>query len=307
MNLARLPAKANALQTAPDLELSDQDFQQIARMVHTDFGLHLQESKKALVFSRLARRVRDLGLPGFAEYVAHVGSKQGEAEKNNMLSALTTNVTQFFREAHHFDQLRNEVLPPLIKQARGGARIRLWSAACSAGQEPYSMAATLLGLCPDAARLDIKILATDIDPVILEKARAGRYPKEELMAIPAPLRDRSTRKIADSDQEFEIAPELRELITFNIVNLVADWPMKGAFDVILCRNVAIYFDKETQARLWRRFTTQLKPGGYLMIGHSERLGDTEVKAYRSAGITAYQKHADTPAASPDRHSKENRK
>ena len=307
MSLAKLPSIPLGASAASEMNLSDRDFQAIATMVHTEFGLHLQASKKALVFSRLARRVRDLGLPGFGDYVAHVSSKDGEAEKNNMLSALTTNVTQFFREGHHFDQLRNEVLPPLIKRARSGTRVRIWSAACSAGQEPYSIAATLLGLCPDAARLDIKILATDIDPVIIAKAREGRYPMEELSAIPPPLRDIATRKVPGSDKEFHIAPELKQLITFNIVNLVGDWPMKGAFDVILCRNVAIYFDKETQARLWRRFTTQLNPGGYLMIGHSERLPDAEARAFSSVGITAYQKHVSTPATALDRNVKEDRK
>lgn len=307
MSLNRPLAQPKPLTASSDLDLSDRDFEAISAMVHADFGLHLQSSKKALVFSRLARRVRELGLPDFASYVAHVKSKEGSDEKGNMLSALTTNVTQFFRESHHFEQLRTEVFPRLIQQARDGTRVRLWSAACSAGQEPYSMAATLLSLCPDAAKLDIKILATDIDPVILAKAREGRYPIEELEAIPRPLREVATRQVPGSAKEFEISPAVKQLVTFNIVNLIGEWPMKGSFDVILCRNVAIYFDKSTQARLWQRLNHILKPGGYLMIGHSERLSDDQNSDFTSVGITAYRKTLKGTAHPPDRSPKEDRK
>jgi chemotaxis protein methyltransferase CheR len=164
----------------------------------------------------------------------------------------------------------------------------------------------LLGLCPDAGRLDIKILATDIDPVIVAKARVGRYPVEELAAIPQNLRDLAARPVPGAPKEFEIATEVKQLITFNIVNLVGDWPMKGSFDVILCRNVAIYFDKETQARLWQRFNDLLKPGGYLMIGHSERLSDAQARHFSSVGITAYRKNPNNSAAVLDRNPKDDR-
>lgn len=307
MTLGQARPKIREPSSPAELELTDADFQTISKIAYTDFGLYLQPSKKALVFSRLARRVRDLGLPDFASYVSHVTDANSTGEKSKMLSALTTNVTQFFREKHHFDQLETEVFPGLIKLARSGAKVRLWSAACSAGQEPYSLAASLIGLCPDAGRLDIKILATDIDPAILEKARAGRYPSEERAAIPQKLREIATQPVSGSPGEFEITPSVRQLVTFNSVNLIADWPMKGAFDVILCRNVAIYFDKETQARLWQRLNVILKPGGYLMIGHSERLSDAQNKDFSSVGITAYRKTLNAPAAQLDRNSKEDRK
>lgn len=288
MTLAK--AKNKDISRTTELELSDHDFERISSMVRNEFGLNLQYSKKAFVFSRLARRVRELQLPDFGSYLSHVNSTDGEAEKSNMLSALTTNVTHFFRESHHFEQLRTEVLPDLARLARSGERVRLWSAACSAGQEAYSLAATLLHVCPEATQLNVKILATDIDPVIINKAREGRYPLEELSAIPQNLRDIATRQIQGSPQEFEMSPEIRKLITFNIVNLVGDWPMKGSFDVILCRNVAIYFDKETQAQLWQRFKLLLKPGGYLLIGHSERLDETQSEDFKSVGITTYRKN-----------------
>lgn len=269
-----------------DYPFTDGDFAAIAELARTRFGLHLDGSKKQLVYSRLARRLRRLELATFGHYREMLMGPSGADEQREMLSALTTNVTQFFREAHHFDFLRGEVLPDLIARARAGGRVRLWSSGCSAGQEAYSLAMTVLDLCPDADKLDLRILATDIDPRILQHAVRARYSAAERAAIPRPLH----AWLVDRGREgFSIGPAARRLVSFGELNLIEDWPMRGTFDAIMCRNVAIYFDAATQERLWRRFSERLSPGGHLMIGHSERVAGPAVDQLRSSGITTYTK------------------
>lgn len=272
-------------QTGGDMRFTDADFAAIAKRAQADFGLHLPESKKDLVYSRLSKRLRQLGLQDFRAYCALLEGPDAGDERTQMLSALTTNVTQFFREAHHFGMLRDTVLPPLVKAAREKRRVRIWSAGCSAGQEPYSIAFTLLDLCPEAAKLDIRILATDVDPQILARAEAGVYPAEERKALPEAAR----RLIDPVDGGFSIGAKAREIIRFGELNLMFDWPMRGNFDIIFCRNVAIYFDKPTQARLWQRFAGLIPAGGHLFIGHSERVAGPAEAAFRSIGVTAYER------------------
>ncbi len=275
--------------TGKEYEFTDADFEMIANLVSSKYGISLQESKKPLVYSRLARRVRDLKLGSFREYCTLLQSPTGNKENTHLLSALTTNVTHFFREKHHFEQLKNEVLPPIIERARNGACIRLWSAACSAGQEAYCLASTVLDVCPEAHRLDLKILASDIDPMVLKTAKRGEYPKDQLDAIDVTTHRNMIGEADPQGDSFLISEELRDLITFAELNLIDAWPMRRSFDVIMCRNTAIYFDKATQAKLWSRFAEALGPGGCLMIGHSERLSGDAVNQFRSIGVTAYQK------------------
>ena len=267
------------------IQLTDADFQTIADLAMRDFGLHLTLAKRDLVYSRLLKRLRSLDLDNFHEYCALLTSTQGEAERTAMLSALTTNVTHFFREEHHFKLLREVALPPLIKIAREGGRVRIWSAGCSAGQEPYSLAFTVLSLCPEAAKLNFRILATDVDAEILAKADAGNYPEEERKAVPDAL-----QKFIGPTQggRFLIGPAARELITFGRLNLIENWPISGPFQLIFCRNVAIYFDKPTQAKLWARFGELMAPNGHLCIGHSERVAGPAEQMFRAVGVTAYQ-------------------
>jgi chemotaxis protein methyltransferase CheR len=272
--------------------LTDADFARIARRAQADFGLHLTDAKKDLVYSRLSRRLRTLGLPDFHAYCALLDSDAGTdpaGERMQMLSALTTNVTHFFREEHHFRLLRDQVLPPLIAAARAGKPLRLWSAGCSAGQEPYSLAFTLMDLCPEARKLNIKILATDVDPHILARAERAVYPPEEARALPDFARHMTEPA---SDGGVVITEQVRALVRFGALNLIADWPMRGPFDIIFCRNVAIYFDKDTQARMWSRFGGLLPEGGHLFIWHSERLSGPAAERFRSLGVTAYQKRAE---------------
>ena len=203
-----------------------------------------------------------------------------------LLAALTTNVTRFFREPHHFDHLRDKLLPQLMQTAQNGGRVRLWSAACSSGEEPYSMALTLLDRYPEAGRYDVRILATDIDPNIVKKAKVGLYRDEAVTTIPPKLRERWLRPEQQHGEKFwSVGAEARALISFNKLNLIGDWPMKGRFDVIFCRNVVIYFEEATQVFLWNRFKTMLNPDGRLYIGHSERC-DTD--GYASDGMTIYK-------------------
>ena len=268
-------------------DFTDSNFQVIAGLAQTDFGLHLTPTKKDLVYSRLTKRLRTLGLADFNSYCRLIQAEEGTDERMQMLSALTTNVTHFFREDHHFRSLREQVLPPLIAAARAGGRLRLWSAGCSAGQEPYSLAFTLLGLCPDAAKLNIRILATDVDPVIIARAKAGIYDNDELKSLPEAVR---AQHITEAGRGmFAIGAKARELISFAELNLMQDWPIKGPFDVIFCRNVAIYFDKDTQSRLWSRFADLLPAGGHLFIGHSERVAGPAGTSLETIGVTTYRK------------------
>jgi len=284
-------AMAARTESAPvvdgEFAFTEGDFRKIAAMVHGDAGIALPDTKATLVYSRLAKRLRVLGLSSFKDYCALVGGKDGLDERQKMLAALTTNVTRFFREPHHFEDLANKVLPPLLQRARGGGRVRLWSAACSSGQEPYSAAMTLLSLMPNAGDFDIKILATDIDPNMVVDGRNGVYSENLLAGVSAEHRRRWTT--TEPSGAVRMADELRALVTFNELNLIGDWPMKGRFDVIFCRNVAIYFEDDTQARLWSRFAPLLQPGGTLYIGHSERVAGPAVALLNPDGVTTYRK------------------
>lgn len=279
----------NAIAARAEPALTGADFRAIADLLRTRTGISLPDTKRPLVFSRLSRRLRLLGLPDFAAYVALVGSPAGAAECTQMISALTTNVTAFFREAHHFEILRASVLPPLIARARAGGRVRLWSAGCASGQEAYSIAMVLLDLCPEAAGLDIRILASDIDPVSLERARDGAYHPDVLAGLSADLRARWF--LPQPDGPARVSPALAAPIRFRALNLAAAWPLKGPFDAVFCRNVTIYFDRAVQNRVWSGFAELLASDGHLFIGHSERLTGPAEGRFTAVGITTYQRRA----------------
>ena len=262
-----------------------EDFKTIAQILHSHAGIALAEGKAALVYSRLAKRLRALGLRSFRDYCALIQDAKEVDERQAMMAALTTNVTRFFREPHHFDHLRDQVLPKLVDHAKRGGRVRLWSAASSNGQEPYSMAITVLAALPDAANLDVKILATDIDPNMIAEGRAGIYREDAVSPVPLDLRRRWFKKAGEG--RWEVADELRALVSFRELNLIGDWPMKGKFDVIFCRNVVIYFDEPTQERIWSRFAPLLNPGGTLYIGHSERVTGPAAQLFETTGLTTY--------------------
>ena len=264
-----------------------EDFRHIAQTLHAHAGIALSEGKAALVYSRLAKRLRVLGLRSFRDYCALIEGMEGVDERQAMTAALTTNVTRFYREPHHFDHLRDHVMPELAVRARAGGRVRLWSAACSNGQEPYSMALTVLDVLPEAADLDVRILATDIDPNMVAEGAAGVYSEELLSPVPASGR-KHFEPVAGRPGLFSADATLRRLVSFRELNLIGDWPMKGKFDVIFCRNVVIYFDDATQEMVWSRFTPMMAPGATLYIGHSERVSGPATSQLQTCGLTAYR-------------------
>ena len=269
-----------------EFAFTESDFKKISAMVHGDAGISLPDAKATLVYSRLAKRLRALGLSSFRDYCVLVAGAEGVDERQKMLAALTTNVTRFFREPHHFDHLKEKILPPLLEATRRGGKVRIWSAACSSGQEPFSIAMTILSLMPDAADRDIKVLATDIDPNMVAEGRRGTYDGQLLDGIPADYRKRWTTSVNGGAR---MSDEVRSLVTFNELNLIGEWPMKGQFDALFCRNVAIYFEDDTQARLWNRFAPLIRQNGALYIGHSERIQGPAVSAFKPDGVTTYSK------------------
>ena len=281
----RMPAVAD--RGPVDLPFSEADFARIAAFAHREFGLNLQASKKDLVYSRLIKRLRALGLADFDSYCRLIETADGAQEREALTSALTTNVTHFFREGHHFELLANLAVKPQLAALKAGRRLRLWSAGCSAGMEPYSIAMTLLDALPEAAQLNIRILATDVDRAILDRAQAALYAGEETRPIPDRMKPQAIARAPDG--QMRILPKITQMVRFAELNLMQDWPVRGPFDAIFCRNVAIYFDKPTQARLWQRFATLLAPDGLLFIGHSERLNGPAEATFTSVGVTAYRK------------------
>ncbi|WP_299692923.1 protein-glutamate O-methyltransferase [uncultured Tateyamaria sp.] len=266
--------------------LASDTFDALAAIAQDESGLQLVPEKRLMVQSRLKPRLRALRLPSFESYVSHVRSETGQPELRHMISALTTNVTQFFREKHHFDLLTDRLLPILERKVAQGERVRIWSAGCSRGQEPYSIAMHLLNALPALADTDFRILATDIDPRVVSFARTGQYDAKEVSAVPKVLADAFLRPVADSDQ-FEMDDLVKRHITFKELNLMHPWPMRGRFDAIFCRNVVIYFKSETQDVLWPRFASALQPEGLLFLGHSERIGEAAQFGLKNIGTTTY--------------------
>jgi len=271
-----------------DMSLDPDSFRAIAELAYRESGLTLVEEKSSMIQSRLRPRLRVLGLNNFAQYSDFVGSDAGTDERKQLISALTTNVTHFFRENHHFETL-GTVIDARMEDLRNGARMRVWSAGCSNGQEAYSAAMTLLERCPQAAKYDLRILATDIDPQVINFARRGSYAARLMEGVSEPLRKRYFNSNSHGlETQFTAKPELKNLIHFNELNLLAPWPMRGSFDVIFCRNVVIYFDLATQTVLWPRFHKALRPDGHLFLGHSERIAAPEALGFRTDGPTSYR-------------------
>ncbi|MEL7090603.1 MAG: CheR family methyltransferase [Pseudomonadota bacterium] len=274
-------------------DLLTQDvFAQIASLAKSESGLQLGDEKRMMVQSRLKKRLRETNMESFQSYGAFVQSEAGSAERRMMISALTTNVSHFFREEHHFDVLTRELAEVFERKIAQRERIRIWSAGCSKGQEPYSIAMHLLGAFPALKDADFRVLATDIDPQVLAVAKAAHYAAHDVRSIPEAL-CRKFMRASDDGSHFEVVSEIRRFITFNELNLLQSWPMKHGFDAIFCRNVVIYFDLETQEALWPRFLKALGPDGILFLGHSERIAVPEAFGMRTIGQTTYRALAST--------------
>ncbi|MEZ4292552.1 MAG: protein-glutamate O-methyltransferase [Myxococcota bacterium] len=264
------------------------DFQRLARIVRETSGIALTPAKRDLVYSRLAKRVRAFGFKSFSQYADLLDSGD-QAELVELTNAMTTNVTSFLRESYHFDHLCDEILPGLIAGRSSGQRIRIWSAACSTGEEPYSIALSALARVPNVAQHDFRILATDLDSQVVERGRNGVYEASSVEALPKEWQRRYfQRGRGASSGRFRVKPEVRDLIAFKTLNLMQPWPVKGPFDAIFCRNVMIYFDDETRARLVERFRQLLKIGGFLFIGHSESL-PAQVQGFDFMKRTTYRR------------------
>jgi len=269
--------------SSKEFPMRDVDFQHLTSLAYDISGIVLGDHKKELVYSRIARRIRSLNLENFDQYCSYLEANKA-TETNEFVNSITTNLTSFFRESHHFEYLAKEVIPQW-KQSHKNKPIRIWSSACSTGPEPYSIAITLHKNMR-VKDFDIKILATDLDSDVLTKGKAGSYPISEIEQLPADYL--SCFKRNEQTGMGQVKPDIQELIQFNRLNLLGPWPMKGKFDVIFCRNVVIYFNKETQKELFDRLADALVDGGLLFIGHSETLHGVS-RRFESKGRTVYQK------------------
>jgi chemotaxis protein methyltransferase CheR len=266
----------------------EEDFAALRELVKTHTGIHLTEQKRELVYGRLSRRLRALGLDSFRAY-RQILERGDSDELVQFCNAITTNLTSFFREAHHFEYLREQVLRSRAAAALGPRRLRFWSAGCSSGEEPYSLAMTIYESLPEARRWDIKILATDLDTEVLARGERGVYDEERVRGLPAARLERFFRDDRHGKSvRYAVTQELRDLITFRELNLMRALPMRGPFDAIFCRNVIIYFDKDTQRELFARIAQLQRPGDLLFLGHSESLYRVS-DAYTLVGKTIYRR------------------
>lgn len=273
---------------AKEFNLTEGDFQKIKKLVIEHTGICLSDGKQDMIYSRLARRLRQLDLEEFSDYLELL-TNGDEAEMGNFINSVTTNLTSFFREQHHFDYLKNDLLPQLMKQNSDRRTIRIWSAGCSTGEEPYSIAMTVREVIPEGQGWDVRILATDLDTNVLATASRGVYTAERVNGIsPAKLKRWFHKGKGNTEGHVKVADGLRDMIIFKQLNLMGNWPVKPGVDVIFCRNVVIYFDKPTQTVLFDRYANTLKDNGHLFIGHSETLYKVSER-FRLLGKTVYQR------------------
>jgi len=268
-----------------EFEFSREDFDYLRQVVSDTTGIVSSEDKYTMYYSRLAARLRALGLADFRAYREYLG-KNPETESIELINSVTTNLTSFFREKHHFDYLRENIIPQ--KRKNGERRLRIWSAGCSTGEEAYSIAITLHRAIRDLKQWDIRILATDIDSHVLSTAQGGVYDAARLTSMDAVLMQRYFAPVANDHRgKVKVDDVLRQLIQFQQLNLLHRWPFQEKFDLIFCRNVVIYFGGQTKAELVDRFANQLVSNGVLMMGHSESLYRTSSR-FESLGKTVYR-------------------
>jgi len=288
MSLALSPGGQSFALAPEEARLDPRDFARVAAIVDREARIALQPTKATLVFSRLSRRLREQGLVSFGDYISLVESDP--VERAAMVEALTTNHTHFFREGHHFDHFKQSVLGELQARARAGHPVRLWSAGCSSGEEVYSLIMCMLGTSRPEARWtidgDVKVLATDLSSRVVAAARRAVYPETTVKPIPEEYRRLWLR---EEGADFAVVDQARDLVTARELNLFGEWPMRQQYDVIFCRNVMIYFDDAATSELIARFSRLLRPGGYLYIGHSERLIGPGADVLTNCGQTIYRK------------------
>ena len=267
-----------------EFALSQANFNLIKSLAYEWTGIKLSDQKENMIYGRLARRLRALDMTNFDQYCALLQSED-EGEKREFINSITANLTSFFREPHHFDFLKSQLLPALISRNQASRKIRIWSAGCSTGEEPHSIAMVVASMA-ELKHWDVKILATDLDSNVLAQASSGVYSLGRFDSFPQTYKS-YIRKSSDGEQ-VKIADAVRGLIRFNQLNLLQAWPMKGQFDIIFCRNVVIYFDLETQRKLFDRYADKLVDKGHLFIGHSENLHKISDR-FLGLGRTIYEK------------------
>ncbi len=257
------------------VDISDADFKRVSSVIYNHCGINLHEGKKTLVRARLAKRMRERKVDSVSEYLDYVLSMNDMREFYNLVDSISTNLTSFFREKVHFDLLKDQFIPAMIaKQEKHGGpkRFRIWSAGCSTGEEPYTMAMTLKEAFKGTSGWEVKILASDVSTRVLEKASSGLYEADKVRQIDTRLMNSYFNKeVVKGVNMYRVKDDLRKMIAFRYLNLMEPWPFKGTFDVIFCRNVMIYFDKPTQEKLVGRYHDCLRTEGLLCIGHSESL------------------------------------
>jgi len=266
-------------------DMQSKMFTDIARMMEEATGIVFPDSKSSLVQARVSKRMVALRMNRFEDYTAFLASPDGKAEHEQLVFSLTTNVTRFFREPHHFTDLSANVLPDLVQRARAGERVRIWSAGCSSGEEPYSIALLTLAIDPSIGRKDFKILATDLDRNMIINGKRGHYPATATQSAP----DEFSGLLSTRSGAVSIPEAAKNLVSFRELNLLHDWPFTRSFDVIFCRNVVIYFKGDVAEGLWQRFAERLPRGGRLYAGHSERVRSPDRYRLKPYGITSYEK------------------
>jgi chemotaxis protein methyltransferase CheR len=272
------------------LKFSNRDFRYISALVSEHAGISLNHSKKELVYGRLSKRIRLLGLESFQQY-CEVLKNGDQDEFVNCVNAITTNVTSFFRENHHFEMLQESVIPGVLasKREQQSREINIWSAGCSTGEEAYSIAMTIRECVPDISEWKIKILATDLDSNVLDQASRGVYQQDSLEGVSETRRKRWFLKGKESNAGLaRLVPDIRNMVRFEQLNLVGTWNMHVRFDLVFCRNVMIYFDKQTRQGMVEGFADRLLPQGYLFVGHSESLSGLS-ELFSPIGTTIYRK------------------
>ncbi|VAW87662.1 Chemotaxis protein methyltransferase CheR [hydrothermal vent metagenome] len=270
-----------------EFELTNRDFERLKKIVGEQTGIVLTDGKRNMVYGRLARRLRALNIDSFLHYIQLIESD--EDELINFINSVTTNLTSFFRENHHFDYLRDTVLPQLLVNNQNTRKIRIWSAGCSTGEEPYSLAMTVSEFFENHPNWDVKILATDIDTKVIAQAASGIYTAERIDGLNESLIKRwFVKGKGEKNGMVKVRRELQALIDFKQLNLLHSWPMTGPFDLVFCRNVVIYFDKPTKIKLFDNYADKLVNKGHLFIGHSETLFKISDR-FDSLGGTIYQK------------------
>ncbi|MFO0592331.1 MAG: protein-glutamate O-methyltransferase [Polyangiaceae bacterium] len=273
-----LALPAGLLPAYTEAELSRTEFNRLAEFIEVEYGIRITEAKKIMLEGRLRKRLRALGFDRFGPYIDRVLGGDLD-ERVHMIDEVTTNTTHFFREASHFKYLVETAVPTLVNERKPGppGELRVWSSACSSGEEPYTLAMVLSESCPAYPTLRWRILATDLSTEVLERAIHATYSEERVAPVPLPLRQKYLLRKADGSPVVRIRPQLRERVTFKQWNLLEpNFDALGPMEIIFCRNVFIYFDKSLQAEILRKFERALVPGGYLFLGHSETVNGREV-------------------------------